>query len=465
VIESIDDISPPIDFEDLRVAVMLSGRGEGVELGIRRNGERLTKVVYPEYDQIRGLPSAGIEPKTSMIVGEAPRSYEKVPREGKSDPGAIFRAGLKEGDVITSVKLTGDEAPRPVDSPSELQKILTDCAGKPVEIGFTRDGIAQHPVTVAPRQSDGPRRIGVWFGSNEIQEVRPRSWAHLAGLREKDVVLSVNGESTPIQDRAFAALDAAKGHRTTIKVRRGKETIEISVPPHPETDSAESDILFVLDTSVTDLFAGYPADKVGMKPGDRITAVNGKEVASGEEIHEALQEAKEDEVSISWLRGEEKMSATLSRQKPWEIIFPLEAPRDIIKAALVGSVRLGTRKATQWIYRIYATFRRLLTGRISGRNLHGFIGIGVITFAAARMGFGFFLYVLAILSVNLGVVNLLPIPVFDGGHLLFAVIEKIRGKAVSERIRAGAAYLGLAVIIALVCLTFWNDIRTFIFRS
>ena len=153
-----------------------------------------------------------------------------------------------------------------------------------------------------------------------------------------------------------------------------------------------------------------------------------------------------------------------SQSLPWAIAIPLEAPREIVKAGLAGSVRLGTRKATQWISRIYATLRRLLSGRISGQNLHGFIGIGVITFTAARLGFGFFLYVLGILSVNLGVVNLLPIPVFDGGHLLFALIEKIRGKAVNERIRAAAGYIGLALIIALVCLTFWNDIRTFVFR-
>jgi len=464
VIESIDNISPPTDFEDLRVAIMLSGRGESVKLGISRNGRELTKTIYPEYDPELGAPQAGILPKTSMTVAEAPRSYEEAPSEGEPDLGAIFRAGLKEGDVITSLKLAEDETARPVTEPGELAEILDNCAGNPVEIGFTRDGVAQPPVTVRPRRGEGRARIGVWFGSNEIREVRADSWAHLAGLREKDVILSVNGEATPTQDRAFAALDAAKDEPATAKVRRAGKEIKIAVGPHPAIASAASDILFAPGATVTRLVADYPAARAGMQPGDRIIAVNGTDVASAADVQEALQAAEDGDVEIAWLRGQEKISATLSRQKPWEISIPLEAPREIVKAGLAGSMRLGTRKATQWIYRIYATLRRLLSGRISGQNLHGFIGIGVITFTAARLGFGFFLYVLGILSVNLGVVNLLPIPVFDGGHLMFALIEKIRGKAVNERIRAAAGYIGLALIIALVCLTFWNDIRTFVFR-
>ena len=134
----------------------------------------------------------------------------------------------------------------------------------------------------------------------------------------------------------------------------------------------------------------------------------------------------------------------------------------IIKAGISGSIKLGGRKAFQWIFRIYATIRGLGSGQISLGNVSGVIGIGYITYAAAKRGIGMLLYFLAILSVNLGIVNLLPIPVFDGGHLVFAAIEKVRGKAVSARIQGMANYLGLAIILALVALTFWNDIRMLI---
>jgi regulator of sigma E protease len=82
-----------------------------------------------------------------------------------------------------------------------------------------------------------------------------------------------------------------------------------------------------------------------------------------------------------------------------------------------------------------------------------------MTYAAARTGMGYFLYILGVLNINLGVMNLLPVPVLDGGHLMFAVIEKIRGKAVSEQVRSLAGYVGLAMIIGLLLLAFWNDIH------
>ncbi len=85
-----------------------------------------------------------------------------------------------------------------------------------------------------------------------------------------------------------------------------------------------------------------------------------------------------------------------------------------------------------------------------------------MTYAAARTGMGYFLYILGVLNINLGVMNLLPVPVLDGGHLMFAVIEKIRGKAVSERVRSMASYVGLALIVGLLLVAFWNDIHIFI---
>ena len=85
-----------------------------------------------------------------------------------------------------------------------------------------------------------------------------------------------------------------------------------------------------------------------------------------------------------------------------------------------------------------------------------------MTYAAARTGMGYFLYILGVLNINLGIMNLLPVPVLDGGHLMFAVIEKIRGKPVSEKIRSIASYVGLALIVGLLLVAFWNDIHIFI---
>ena len=142
----------------------------------------------------------------------------------------------------------------------------------------------------------------------------------------------------------------------------------------------------------------------------------------------------------------------------WVIGLPLEPTREIIKAHLMQSFRLGARKAFQWALRVYGSLRSLVFGNVSIGKLNGFVAIGYMTYAAARTGLSELLYILGVLNINLGVMNLLPVPVLDGGHLMFAVIEKARGKPVNEKIRSIAGYSGLALIIGLLLVAFWNDI-------
>ena len=466
VIEGIDGISPPIDFEDLRVAVTLSGKGEGVRLAVRRDGRKMTKVMYPEYRPELGMRSAGIHPMASLTVGAAPRSYEDLPEEGERDAGAIFRAGLKEGDQITSVKLTGDIEPRAVTLPTELEELLDESGGQPVAFGFSRDGVPQPPVTVTPNRIDLPGNrglVGIEFGSNQIAEVRAGSWAQLAGLRKEDRIAAVNGQPTPSSFLALDAIDANAAKPMRLRIERGEESLDVTVPLVPKGEPAKASLVFAPRLIVSRLRTGYPAIRAGMQPGDRVVSVDGVDVGDVPGLHVVLADARGRTFEIVWLRGDRYMSAHVRTQSPWEIVVPLEIPRRTVRAALPDTIRLGTRKATQWIFRIYATLRSLVTGNVSAQHLSGPIGIGFLTYSAARRGFGTLLYILGVLSVNLGVVNLLPIPVFDGGHLLFALIEKVRGKAVSEQIRAAAGYVGLALILALVSVTFWNDIWRFIF--
>ena len=130
----------------------------------------------------------------------------------------------------------------------------------------------------------------------------------------------------------------------------------------------------------------------------------------------------------------------------------------MMRAGFLRSVTLGTRKALQWIVRIYGTLRSLLLGEVSARHLSGPIAIGYVTYEAAKRGVGMLCYILGVLSVNLGVVNLLPIPILDGGHILFLAVEKVRGRPVSEKVRAAAGYVGLALLLSIMLLAFWNDI-------
>ena len=227
-------------------------------------------------------------------------------------------------------------------------------------------------------------------------------------------------------------------------------------------DELEAHIAFEPDMVVDRTEPGYPAARLDLQPGDQVVSVNGVEVKDIEGLTGALLDAKGQPVTLGWRREGSELKASVTPQQRWLIGLPLQPPQTIIKADLAHSFALGARKAFQWTVRVYALLRSLIVGDVSLGNLNSFVAIGYMTYAAARTGMGYFFYVLAILSINLGVMNLLPVPVLDGGHLMFAVIEKARGRPVSEKVRSMAAYVGLALIIGLLLLAFWNDIHLFI---
>jgi regulator of sigma E protease len=125
---------------------------------------------------------------------------------------------------------------------------------------------------------------------------------------------------------------------------------------------------------------------------------------------------------------------------------------------LVEALRFGVDRTLTDIKTIYLNLSSLLSGRISTKSLGGPIEIAAQAFSAADDWLSFTLF-LAVISINLAVVNFLPIPVLDGGHMVFLVYEKLRGKPPSETVRAVATYLGLAIILSLMLFVFWLDFK------
>jgi regulator of sigma E protease len=107
---------------------------------------------------------------------------------------------------------------------------------------------------------------------------------------------------------------------------------------------------------------------------------------------------------------------------------------------------------------VYGTLRGIITNRISPRNLGGPITIARVAFTIAGENFWEFVYFLGLISINLAVVNFLPIPVLDGGHMVFLIYEKIRGKPASEQVRSGATIVGLLLLASLMIFVIYLDV-------
>jgi len=463
VITGINDMKEPIDFTDLSITVMLADKGDRIRLGIERAGKRFETEIEPEYDERLGNMQAGIIGPSRLEIGDFEPPAPSMEADDPRNFSAIYEAGLRPGDVITRLRIEGRAEDEEIRTPADFITAVQTSGGKAARISYRRDGVERPPVTIMPvRRREEPWFMGIGFGlTNRVEAVREDSWASSAGFRAGDVVLSVDGRRVRSCREATDALNDTAEKPVAVKVKRGENETTLAVPARGEDERTEDVLAFewVDGLFVNFTFPDYPGAAAGLQPGDRVVKLNGEDVDTVEDFHGILQDCAGRALEMVWLRDGEEHKATVTPGTLWTIPIPWKQQKEVIQTGIFRSFTLGTRKSFQWIVRIYSTLRGLVIGTISPRYLNGPLAIAVTTYSAAKSSPGMFLYFLAVISVNLGIVNLLPIPVLDGGHLLFAAAEKLRGKPLSERLRGGLSYAGLAFLIGLLVVAMWNDIR------
>ena len=230
------------------------------------------------------------------------------------------------------------------------------------------------------------------------------------------------------------------------------------------------------------LLDNYPAKAAGLQAGDNIVAVDGKATKYWEDLTDIIHNKKEGNLNITVERKTASGAKTLQIKiapvrKEFTDIFGKRQSISLIGVAPSGeavSVRYGFFdsffRAAGQIYKLTEiTFKSLLfisTGKMSVKeSFTGPIGIFIITSKAAQMGIIYLLQMMAILSASLAIFNILPIPVLDGGHILFLIIEKIRGKALSAKFQEIATQTGMTLLVALMLFVFYSDIIRFILKK
>jgi regulator of sigma E protease len=170
------------------------------------------------------------------------------------------------------------------------------------------------------------------------------------------------------------------------------------------------------------------------------------------------------EVQMRVRRGGEQleMSLTAVEAKGWPQVergLVLSADQRLQKAdTLMQALVFGVERTVSFIQQIYLNLSSMLSGRVSAKSVGGPIEIASQAFTAASEDFYLFLLFLGIISINLAVVNFLPIPVLDGGHMVFLIYEWVRGRPPSEAVRTVATYIGLALLLTLMVFVFYLDI-------
>jgi regulator of sigma E protease len=482
-IVKIGDRQNPI-FNDLRHGVTVGDVDEGIEFTIRRPADGSERTVLLKPDTDLGAPTIGVTSPFSLTL---PADF------GKGLPGAAGRAepAFQPGDTIRTVDGI------PVSTYAELLALLSARPGEPLEIGVDRAAAAGGtPERIAISLPPQPRLVtGLAMAPGPVVAVQADSPAAEAGIEPGDVLRGLDGQ--PIGDPLTLddRLASLAGRPLTVTVgRAGEPDREVTLTPRTVTwrDDETTGIGSPLAISAVGVAVSVPADvaavaadspaaEAGIGAGETITRATllvPGEAEAGEGVPLSAAEPNWPAVMAILQQLPPGTSLRLSVAGDGggtrQVEFEPKAAEDLfvaerglvfepvyrkVQAGSVGEAfRRGGRKAWEDLSLVYSFLGTLTSATISPRLLGGPIEIAKQAGKSAEEGFGRLLLFLTMLSANLAVVNFLPIPVLDGGHMVFLLYELVRGKPPSENVVAILSYLGLALILTLMMFVFGLDL-------
>jgi regulator of sigma E protease len=319
-----------------------------------------------------------------------------------------------------------------------------------------------------------------------VGEVAPHSVAAEAGFVANDELLSVGGTATPTWDAAsLELLDAAlASDRVDIEVRQPDGVRRRLQIDFAGADNAldKGGLLQNLGLSIwrptvpaviDRLVEGGAAQQAGLEPGDLVVGVDGQSIEDWGAWVDYVRAHPRQKLDVEVERSGERHALTLTPravEDHGEVIGQIGAYVRMSHGAVQDNVRtvvsyspfeaVGKSATNTWEMTALTvrTLWGMLTGKASVENISGPISIAQYAGYSASVGWASFLKFLAIVSISLGVLNLLPIPVLDGGHLLYNLIEWLRGKPLSEAAQQAGQQLGILLLLALMSIAFYNDL-------
>ncbi len=226
-------------------------------------------------------------------------------------------------------------------------------------------------------------------------------------------------------------------------------------------------IVFVMMTgvqylTVDQVIAGKPADRAGVKVGDKIVEINGKRVNTRDGYYYHLVSDPNKELLITVKRGEERVTLPI---KPIQENGTYQIGVHLVyqKATLLTAIQQGFIQTGEWTMIMLDSFKKLVTGQLSINSLGGPVQMGHTTGKVAEAGIEPLIKWMALLSLNLGIVNLLPIPALDGSRLIFIGLEAIRGRPINPNKESLVHFVGFAFLMLLMLVVTYNDIMKVFF--
>ncbi|MDP2681278.1 MAG: RIP metalloprotease RseP [Deltaproteobacteria bacterium] len=289
--------------------------------------------------------------------------------------------------------------------------------------------------------------------------------ADKAGLKKGDIILSIDDESIKNWEELNTAIISNPNRSLKLKIKRDGALKEILFTPEASsrTGGGIAGFLPPVIPAVGGLNKGLPAEKAGLKIGDTILAVNGVKIDHWIELQQAIQNKKAEEKLLLIKRGNETFTVGIKPELNEDIkayVIGISPLQETItrRYGPVGAVIEGTKKMGELTIMTFVIIKKLFIGEISIKTLGGPLMIAQVAGQAAESGLTALLSLTAFLSLQLGILNLLPIPVLDGGFFVFFGIEALRGKPLSEKVMTIVQNIGIGLLVLLMVFVTYNDV-------
>jgi regulator of sigma E protease len=298
----------------------------------------------------------------------------------------------------------------------------------------------------------------------DVVSVAPNSPAEKAGLQVGDRIVNVEGIDNPTWEQFLIRVSINPNQQVPIKVLRGGQVIEVMLVPQSSGKEHEGDVGLEPPEVVGMIEPGLPADKAHIQSGDVLVSVNGKPIHSVDDLLKPLQEAKDNPVELTILRDRKNITLAIpgqlvgspdSTEKRYRIGVSME---QVEKLPFRTAVQTSFEECKSNSLLLFEVLGKLVQNKNSIKQMSGPIGIMRYSGQAARMGMPALLKFMALISLNLAIFNLLPIPILDGGLMLMLLVEAVMRRDIKQEVKERVYQAAFVFLVLFAAVVIFNDV-------